>query len=240
MTISLRKYVALLCLAALVFSTAVAPAQESQAAAPPSSTAFRTVDLPDSQQFFERAIRHSKPRVDAAAIERLLKQMTLKEKVGQMTQLEIGMVSTGIDAKITIDAAKLHKAVVEYGVGSLLNVKDEKLPLTRWHEIIRAIQAEAAKTRLKVPVLYGIDSIHGANYVTDATLFPQPIGMAATWDPELAQRAAEVTADETRAAGIPWDFSPVLDIGRQPLWPRLYETYGEDPYLAKLIGVATV
>jgi beta-glucosidase-like glycosyl hydrolase len=69
-------------------------------------------------------------------------------------------------------------------------------------------------------VIYGIDSIHGANYVRGSTLFPQEIGMAATWNPALMQRVAEITAVETRAAGIPWTFSPVLDLGRQPLWPR--------------------
>jgi beta-glucosidase len=93
---------------------------------------------------------------------------------------------------------------------------------------------------LKIPVLYGIDSIHGAYYVQGATLHPQEIGMAATWNPVLMQRLAEITAAETRAAGIPWTFSPVLDLGRQPLWPRFYETFGEDPYLAKVMGVAFV
>ncbi len=96
------------------------------------------------------------------------------------------------------------------------------------------------KTRLKIPNLYGIDSIHGANYVQGATLFPQEIGMAATWNPALMQRAAEITAMETRAAAIPWSFSPVLDIGRQPLWARFWETFGEDPYLAKVMGVSFV
>ncbi|HJU91531.1 MAG TPA: glycoside hydrolase family 3 N-terminal domain-containing protein, partial [Pyrinomonadaceae bacterium] len=81
---------------------------------------------------------------------------------------------------------------------------------------------------------------HGANYVQGATLFPQEIGMAATWNPELMQRAAEITAIETRAAGIPWSFSPVLDLGRNALWPRFWETFGEDPYLAKVMGVAFV
>jgi beta-glucosidase len=89
-------------------------------------------------------------------------------------------------------------------------------------------------------VIYGIDSIHGANYVQGATLFPQELGMAATWNPALMQRAAEIAAMETRAAGIPWSFSPVLDVGRQPLWPRFWETFGEDPYLAKVMGVAFV
>ena len=89
-------------------------------------------------------------------------------------------------------------------------------------------------------MIYGIDSIHGANYIQGATLFPQEIGMAATWNPELMKRGSEIAAMETRAAGIPWSFSPVLDIGRQPLWPRFYETFGEDPYLAKVMGAAFV
>src|SRR5207247_584920 len=106
---------------------------------------------------------------------------------------------------------------------------------------IRQIQQAATKkTRLGIPVIYGIDSIHGANYVQGATLFPQEIGMAATWNPELMKRGSEIAALETRAAGIPWSFSPVLDIGRQPLWPRFYETFGEDPYLAKVMGAAFV
>jgi beta-glucosidase len=166
--------------------------------------------------------------------------MTLEEKVGQMTQLQIGMVTTGRDQDIQIDPAKLDKAIVQYGVGSILNVQDQALTIDRWHEIIRQIQEASQRSRLKIPVIYGIDSIHGANYVQGSTLFPQEIGMAATWNPALMQRAAEITATETRAAGIPWSFSPVLDIGRQPLWPRFWETFGEDPYLAKVMGVAFV
>jgi beta-glucosidase len=157
-----------------------------------------------------------------------------------MTQLEIGMVTSGKDQDIRIDPAKLEKAVVKYGVGSILNVKDQALPVEKWHSIIRQIQDASQRTRLKIPVIYGIDSIHGANYVRGSTLFPQEIGMAATWNPELMQRLAEITAIETRAAAIPWTFSPVLDIGRQPLWPRFYETFGEDPYLAKVMGAAFV
>ncbi len=175
-----------------------------------------------------------------ARVRALLAKMTLKEKVGQMTQLQIGMVSDGVDQALRINPAKLRKAVVEYGVGSILNVNDEALPLPLWRDIIRQIQAAAADTRLKIPVLYGIDTIHGANYVRGATLFPQPIGMAATWNPELMLEASHVAAAETRAAGIPWNFSPVLDIGRQPLWPRLWETFGEDVHLASVMGVAAV
>ena len=103
-----------------------------------------------------------------------------------MTQLEIGMVTDGRDLDLKINPAKLKKAVSDYGVGSILNVKDQALPIAKWHEIITAIQAAAAETRLKIPVVYGIDTIHGANYIAGATLFPQPLGMAATWNPQLA------------------------------------------------------
>ena len=198
-------------------------------------------DISDSELYFQSASRVSKPaRDNTRRVEDLLARMTLEEKVGQMTQLQIATVTTGADQNIQIDPAKLEKAVVKYGVGSILNVNGQALTVDRWREIIGQIQAASQRTRLRIPVLYGIDSIHGANYVQGSTLFPQEIGMAATWDPALMQRAAEITAKETRAAGIPWTFSPVLDLGRQPLWPRFYETFGEDPYLAKVMGVAFV
>jgi beta-glucosidase len=198
-------------------------------------------DTPDSELYFRSAMRAARPaRDNRRAIEDLLARMTLEEKVGQMTQLEIGQITTGNGDNVQLDRERLEKAVVKYGVGSILNVKDQALTVDKWHEILRGIQEAARLTRLKVPVLYGIDSIHGANYVQGSTLFPQEIGMAATWNPRLMQRGAEVAALETRAAGIPWTFSPVLDLGRQPLWPRFYETFGEDPYLAQVMGVAFV
>ena len=200
-----------------------------------------SADITDSDQFYQSAIREAGPKRDhTQKIEGLLKRMTLEEKVGQMTQLQIGMVANGHDQDIQIDPAKLEKAVGRYGVGSILNVSDQALTVDKWQDIIRQIQEAAKKTRLGIPVIYGIDSIHGANYVQGTTLFPQEIGMAATWNPELMKRGAEISAMETRAAGIPWSFSPVLDIGRQPLWPRFWETFGEDPYLAKVMGVAFV
>ncbi len=200
------------------------------------------MDLPDSEEFLQRNIRNAGPERDhTQKIEALLKRMTLEEKVGQMTQLTLEMIVTGRDQNIKIDPVKLEKAIVRFGVGSILNVSDQALTVDKWHEVINQIQEAATKkTRLGIPVIYGIDSIHGANYVQGATLFPQEIGMAATWNPELMKQAAEITASETRAAGIPWSFSPVLDIGRQPLWPRFWETFGEDPYLAKVMGVAFV
>jgi beta-glucosidase len=200
-----------------------------------------TADINDSDEFFQNAVKTGPQRDNSQKIDALLKRMTLEEKVGQMTQLAIGMISKGQNQNIEIDPEKLEKAVVRYGVGSILNVADQALTPDKWQDIIRQIQEAATKkTRLGIPVIYGIDSIHGANYIRGATLFPQEIGMAATWNPELMKRGSEIAAMETRAAGIPWSFSPVLDIGRQPLWPRFYETFGEDPYLAKVMGVAFV
>lgn len=215
-------------IAALAFSVA----QESR----PSGR------LQDSAAFLDANIRPLPPlpAEETRRVDALLRQMTLKEKVGQMTQLEIGMVTDGSGEAIHVAPEKLRKAILDYGVGALLNVKDAALPVAKWREIIRAIQEMAAQTRLKIPVVYGLDTIHGANYVAGATLFPQPLGMAATWNPELMLKGSEVAAAETRAAGVAWNFSPVLDVGRQPLWPRLYETFGEDPYLATVMGVAAI
>jgi len=198
-------------------------------------------DITDSDQFYQTAINSAGPERDhSKKIEDLLKRMTLEEKVGQMTQLALAMISNGGDQNIKIDPEKLEKAVVRYGVGSILNVSDQALTPDKWHDFIKQIQEAAKKTRLGIPVIYGIDSIHGANYVLGSTLFPQQIGMAATWNPELMKRGSEVAAMETRAAGIPWSFSPVLDVGRNPVWPRFWETFGEDPYLSKVMGVAFV
>src|SRR5436853_1768369 len=221
------------------------PAQNAEnMRALPAQSADRgqvSADIDDSDLFFQNTIRAAGPQRDnSQKIEALLKGMTLEEKVGQMTQLTINMITTGQDQTIQIDPAKLDKAIGHYGVGSILNVHEQALTVDKWHEIIGQIQTAAKKTRLGIPVIYGIDSIHGANYIQGSTLFPQEIGMAATWNPELMKRGSEVAAMETRAAGIPWSFSPVLDIGRQPLWPRFYETFGEDPYLAKVMGAAFV
>ncbi len=208
----------------------------------PSGADDAASGIVDSQTFLHRNLPPAGPPAGnyASAVEKLLARMTLKEKIGQMTQLEIGMVSDGQGRSLRINSEKLHKAVGEYGVGSILNVNDEAMPAEQWHEIIRAIHEEAKKSPLQIPVLYGIDTIHGPNYIVGGTLFPQPLAMAATWNPELMLRSSQIAAAETRKAGIPWSFSPVLDAGRQPLWSRLWETFGEDTYLATVMGVATV
>ncbi|MGK7897561.1 MAG: glycoside hydrolase family 3 protein [Xenococcus sp. (in: cyanobacteria)] len=110
-----------------------------------------------------------------------------------------------------------------------------------WQQLITQNQDLATQeTRIGIPILYGIDGIHGANYTREATLFPQNIAMAATRDRSLVKQSAVITAYEMRTSGLPWNFNPVLDVGRNPLWPRVYETYGEDPYLVSTLGEAYI
>src|SRR5882762_10004268 len=160
----------------------------------PSGADDAAPGIVDSQAFLRRNLTPAGPpaSASAAAVEKLLARMTLKEKIGQMTQLEIGMVTDGQGQSIRVNSDKLHKAVGEYGVGSILNVNDEALSVEKWHEVIRAIQEEAKKSRLQIPVLYGIDTIHGPNYIVGSTLFPQPLAMAATWNPELMLRGSQI------------------------------------------------
>ncbi|MCL5027783.1 MAG: glycoside hydrolase family 3 C-terminal domain-containing protein [Bacteroidetes bacterium] len=173
-------------------------------------------------------------------VKELLSQMTLEEKVGQMTQVTIETVAKQhgtATQHFEYDINKMKDAIVKYHVGSILNVYDVALSVDYWHKLITEIQNIATKeTRLKIPILYGIDAIHGANYTTGATLFPQAINMAATFNSDLVKKEGEITALEVRASGIPWNFYPVLDLGRQQLWPRLWETYGEDVYLDLKMG----
>ena len=177
--------------------------------------------------------------------ESLLQQMTLQEKVGQMTQLSIDTLHKGKPQKIElppkIDEEQMDFILREKMVGSILNVPTGFLPSREeWYHYIKIIQEKAAETRLQIPVLYGIDAIHGMNYCKDATLFPQPISVAATFNTTLAEDIARTTAYECRAASLPWNFSPALDVGRQAAWPRFWESFGEDVLVNQLMGVASV
>ena len=172
----------------------------------------------------------------------LLREMTLEEKVGQMTQITLQpFAGEDKDGYLTLDPNKLYTGVVERHIGSILNCAGRARTVENWNAMITQIQDMATKqTRLGIPVIYGIDSIHGANYVTGATIFPQNIAMAATGNGVLMYRLGEIAAYETRAAGIPWNFNPVLGLGRQPLWSRFYETFGEDAYTAAAMGAAYI
>ncbi|WP_026475391.1 glycoside hydrolase family 3 N-terminal domain-containing protein [Alkaliflexus imshenetskii] len=180
-------------------------------------------------------------------VEKLLSQMTLEEKVGQMAQVTLDVITVGANAFVSDEPARLdmelvRKAIVEYHVGSILNTANNRArtPET-WHTIISQLQDVAMnETRMGIPIIYGVDAIHGTTYTAGATFFPQQIGQAATWNRELVRRGGEITAYETRASSIPWNFSPVLDMGRDPRFPRMWETFGEDVYLASALGVELV
>lgn len=160
-----------------------------------------------------------------------------------MTQVNLNVILEGDSFNLdgTIDPQLLREAVVDFKVGSILNALNRPYPVEKWHQIISQIQELAVhETPNGIPVLYGIDSIHGATFTQNSTLFPQNIGLAATRNPELARKIAEITAAETRASGIRWNFDPVLDIGRNPLWPRFPETFGEDVYITRQMGLAMI
>lgn len=180
-------------------------------------------------------------------VETLIKQMTVEEKVGQMTQVTLDVITKGENntsstEPVALDMDSVKKAIVEYHVGSFLNTANNTARTTeKWAEIVGGIQHMATNdTRLKIPLIYGVDAIHGATYTAGATLFPQQIAQAATWNRSLVLQAAKVTAYEVRASSIHWNFSPVLDLGLDPRWPRQWETFGEDPFLCAEMGAQVI
>ncbi|MGC4102816.1 glycoside hydrolase family 3 N-terminal domain-containing protein [Ferruginibacter sp.] len=177
-----------------------------------------------------------------AQVEQLLKKMTLDDKIGQMTQVTLAVIAKGGWANTdgALDPALLKAAIHKYHVGSMLNTTAHALDVDTWRKLIKEIQDETKQTDLKIPVLYGLDAIHGQTYTLNSTLFPHNISMAATRNPALVKAAAKITAKELRASGVRWNFAPVLDLGRQPLWSRFPETYGEDVYIGKTLGAAAI
>lgn len=177
-------------------------------------------------------------------ITQLMSKMTLDEKIGQMSQFAVDLVLKTKDnvpvEPVQLDMAKVDHILGYLKAGSILNVPAgvTQYPAT-WEKLITQMQQVAIKTT-GIPMIYGIDAIHGGTYTRGATFFPQEVGMGATFNRELVYKGAQVTAYETRASDIPWNFSPVLDMGRMPCWPRMWETYGEDTYLNSQMGVACV
>ncbi len=184
----------------------------------------------------------SDPAIEAN-IQSWLKKMTLEEKIGQMCEITIDVV-TDFEASrqegFVLDKAKLDTVIGKYKVGSLLNV-----PLSvaqkkeTWAKAIRQIQKVSMK-EIGIPCIYGVDQIHGTTYTLDGTLFPQGINMAATFNRTLVRREAEITAYESKACCIPWTYAPVVDLGRDPRWSRMWENYGEDCYVNAEMGKAAV
>jgi len=188
------------------------------------------------------------PRLDDSAsdtfIDSLMAEMSIKQKAGEMTQLALETMLPSENKQLIepqhIDSALAHHVLIDYEVGSILNCGNHAHSPQKWHEFITDIQTIAAKKDSKIPVLYGVDAIHGPTYTAGAVLGPQQIGLAATWNEDLVRANAAATAKQVGACGIPWNFSPVLDLGRDPRWPRFWETFGEDPLLASRMGVAMV
>ena len=168
------------------------------------------------------------PAVEAQ-VEKVLKGMTLEEKAGQMVQISILKVQD--ETGENLDPAKLQEIIGKYKVGSILNVlNDRAQSREKTAELVRQMQ-EVSMRELGIPCIYGLDMIHGATYLTDGTFFPQEINLGATFNREFAATMGRVMAYETRAAQVPWVFSPVMNLGRDARWPRHWESWGEDPYL---------
>ncbi len=173
-------------------------------------------------------------------VDDLLSRMTVEEKVGQMTQLNITLINnTGVQRDVNLDPQKAKNLLVNHHIGSFLN--GEAVPPEQWLEYTRELQKIAVEeTRLGIPIIYGIDHIHGASYVQNSTIFPHNINIGATFNPENSFQNGRITALESAPLGHTWNFAPVLDLGQNPYWARQYETFGEDPYLASELGTAYV
>src|SRR2546423_7921113 len=165
----------------------------------------------------------------SARVDDLLSRMTLAEKIGQMTQAERGSVDSD-PSKITND-----------NLGSLLSgggsVPTPNTP-TAWADMVDRYQQAALNTRLHIPLLYGIDTVHGDGNMYGATVFPHNIGLGATRNPGLVRRVEHVAASETRSTGPQWAFAPCICVARDDRWGRIYESFGETPQLVKQMETA--
>lgn len=176
-----------------------------------------------------------------ARVESVLKKMTLRQKVGQMVELTFDAIGKkDKNGEWNVDDAKADSIFRIYNIGSILNAPGTKAPtVEQWQRHLAKIQKLSLKY-MGIPCIYGLDENHGSTYVQQGTLFPQNINVAASFNRELARKAAEATAYETRAAGIPWTYSPTVDLGRDPRWPRLWEDFGEDCYINSEMAHAMV
>ena len=177
-----------------------------------------------------------------AHIQEWLKKMTLEEKIGQMCEITVDVVTDFPGSKdgFKLSEAMLDTVIGKYKVGSILNVPLSVAQKKEvWAAAIKQIQEKSMK-EIGIPCIYGVDQIHGTTYTLDGTLFPQGVNMGATFNRSLVRRGAEISAYETKAGCIPWTYAPVVDLGRDPRWPRMWENYGEDCYVNAEMGVEAV
>ena len=166
-------------------------------------------------------------------VENTLKRMTLEEKVGQMTQITVTAIADGLNLTQVADSMiRVHK------IGSVLNTPDGEAQTPQDYDVLVKELNRMSMEYIGIPCLYGLDHIHGVSYVSGGALFPQEINIAATFNREHAYNMGKVTAYESRAADVPWTFSPTMDLGRNPEWPRMWESFGEDAYVNAQMAVA--
>ncbi len=168
-------------------------------------------------------------------VEKTLRGMSIEEKAGQIVQISIESL-TGNDPTISDEALDLF--IGQYKIGSFLNLPGRRSgSAAEMAEAVRRLQEKSMEV-MGIPCIYGLDMIHGASYLSDGTLFPQEVNIAASFNPEYAAAMGKSIAYETRAAMVPWTFSPVMDLARNSAWPRLWESWGEDPYVQTVMAVA--
>jgi len=168
-------------------------------------------------------------------VERILKNMSLDDKVGQMTQITATAIANGLELTEAGDSM-----LRTFRIGSVLNTPGDIAQSPEdYNEFVSRLNRIAIETN-GIPILYGLDHIHGTTYVVGGTLFPQEINIAASFNRRHARNMGEVTAYESRAANVPWTFSPTMDLGRNPEWPRMWESFGEDAYLNSQMAIAEV
>ena len=177
-----------------------------------------------------------------AKIEKTLAKMSLDEKIGQMLELNLDVMGTMDWNKgvWTLNETMLDTLISKYKVGSILNAPGTRAAtVEQWQGWIKLIQKKSMKY-MGIPDIYGLDHNHGVTYTQGGTLFPQPINLGASFNTELARQMAEVTAYESRAANCPWVYNPVLDLGRDPRWSRIWESFGEDAIVNSRMAEAEV
>ena len=176
-----------------------------------------------------------------AKVEKTLQKMTLDEKIGQMLELNLDIMGKYDANRVwQLNETMLDTCISKWKVGSILNAPGTRAAtVEQWQNWIQLIQKKSMKY-LGIPDIYGLDHNHGVTYTQGGTLFPQPINLGASFDTELVRAGAEITAYESRAANCPWVYNPVVDLSRDPRWPRVYESFGEDAIVNSKMVVAEI
>ena len=176
-----------------------------------------------------------------AKVEKTLQKMTLDEKIGQMLELNLDIMGKYDANRVwQLNETMLDTCISKWKVGSILNAPGTRAAtVEQWQNWIQLIQKKSMKY-LGIPDIYGLDHNHGVTYTQGGTLFPQPINLGASFDTELVRADAEITAYESRAANCPWVYNPVVDLSRDPRWPRVYESFGEDAIVNSKMVVAEI